>query len=364
LRVDAALSAASHGDAVTRPNRFFLYAPAALLALAFAGYSGFWYWASRDVSARLDAMNGREVAPGVTLAFAEKRVGGFPFRFDVLLEGVTVSDRGADGRDEWAWRSERVAVHRQVYRSDLYVFEADGLQTISWPARIGKAQALYLTPAVSRASVLFSKGGLSRVDVDLWRVEAKDASPDAAADRSFRAERLQAHLLKTPEGETALALDVQNAVIGEGYRPDLGPDLGLLRVTGRVPPAEGEERAGAGLMSPRQALSNWAERRAGLTVEALTLDWSGVHVEARAPGQLEFRVGPAQLPVGAVPVNITGLRAYVQAVTRNVPDWAKAESMRAYESLHIDEPVPGRLAVGPNGLTVLPNLIPQLVPPH
>src|SRR5262245_63206428 len=134
------------------------------------------------LAARLDGANGGEIVPGVVFAFAEKSVGGFPFRLDVVLEGVTFTDRRPDG--ETSWRTERMAVHKLAYRNNLYVLEVAGLQSFELPGEAGQpSRVLYLTPALARASAVIEDGRLARFDLDIPDPEPKDA---AAAPRETR----------------------------------------------------------------------------------------------------------------------------------------------------------------------------------
>src|SRR5579863_5432608 len=105
-------------------NRIFMYGPVGLLVLIAILYSVFWRVEADTLSARLDRANGGEVIPGVSLSFAQKSVGGFPFRLDVLLSGVALAYR--NGSTQIDWRSDRLALHRMAYGRNLFIFEADG----------------------------------------------------------------------------------------------------------------------------------------------------------------------------------------------------------------------------------------------
>ena len=93
-------------------NRLYLYLPFALLFTLAAGYSAYWFVTANRIDAALERLNRSEAIPGITLAFAEKQVGGFPFRFDVLLEGVTLASTADNGAT--AWRTERIALRARL----------------------------------------------------------------------------------------------------------------------------------------------------------------------------------------------------------------------------------------------------------
>src|ERR1700704_4829299 len=121
----------SHIRPMSYSSRFFIYGPVGLLLLIIVLYSVFWRVQADTFSARLDRANGGEVIPGVTFAFAGKTVGGYPFRLDAVLSGVTFSHQSAEG--EIAWRTEQLALHAQSYNLDRYIFEVTGLQSFARP---------------------------------------------------------------------------------------------------------------------------------------------------------------------------------------------------------------------------------------
>ena len=75
------------------PKRFWLYAPYVLLAVAAVGWSGWWVYGRGRIAAGLDAAAASAQAAGGELSWRTRRIGGYPFRFDVTLEGM----EGLDG---------------------------------------------------------------------------------------------------------------------------------------------------------------------------------------------------------------------------------------------------------------------------
>src|ERR1043165_9907039 len=106
-------------------NRIFFYGPVGLLLLVAILYSVFWRVQADTLAARHDRANGGEVVPGIVFAFAEKSVGGFPFRLDAILSGVTLSHHAPEG--ESAWRTEKLAIHALPYNQNRSIFDVTGL---------------------------------------------------------------------------------------------------------------------------------------------------------------------------------------------------------------------------------------------
>src|SRR5215468_4219574 len=175
-------------------NRIWFYGPVVLLLLVIVLYSVFWRVQADTLAARLDRANGGEIIPGVVFAFAEKSMSGYPFRLDVVLSGVTFSHRAPEG--ETAWRSEKLALHAQAYDQNRFIFEADGLQSIAFPPVMPGTvpRVFFLTPGIARASAILTQGKLARFDLDLWELQAREATLGADPKRGVTADRAQLHL--------------------------------------------------------------------------------------------------------------------------------------------------------------------------
>ena len=304
-------------------HRFWIYGPVGLLLLVIVLYAVFWRVQADMISARLDSANGGEIVPGVVFAFAGKSVGGFPFRLDVVLEGVTFTDRRPDG--ETSWRTERMAVHTLAYRDNLYVLEVAGLQSFELPGEAGQAsRVLYVTPGIARASAIIEDGRLARFDLDVRELEAKDARAAPEEKRVFSASRAQFHLLARADDTIDLAFKIENAMIGEGYKPRLPGALNLADLRGKVLLASAFEPLEQGRGNRTDALEHWRQNGGMLNVDRLTLDWAGIKTDLkgalgvdgthRLEGELLGAVDASPL-VGA----LTGGQLKLEAISANVP---------------------------------------------
>jgi len=261
-------------------NRIWIYGPVGLLALVIVLYSVFWRVQADMLAARLDSANGGEILPGVVFAFAEKTVGGFPFRLDAVLEGVTFTDRHPDG--ETSWRTEHMAVHKLAYRNNLFVLEVAGLQSLELPGEGGQpSRVTYITPAIARASAMIEDNRLTRFDLDIRGLEAKDARAAPEQNRTFMADRLQFHMLGRSDDSIDIALKVENAMIGEGYKPKLPGALALADLRGKVLQGSSFEVLERGGGSLTDALENWRQNGGKVEVERLTLDWAGIKTDLK-----------------------------------------------------------------------------------
>ena len=256
-------------------NRIWIYGPVGLLILVIVLYSVFWRVQADMLAARLDGANGGEIVPGIVFTFAEKSIGGFPFRLDAVLSGVTFADRRPDG--ETAWRTEQMAIHKLAYRNNLYVLEVAGLQSFALPGQ--PPRVTYVTPALARASIIVDNGRFARFDLDVRDVEATDARAEPDQKRTFSASRAQFHLLARPDETIDVALKLENAMIGDGYKPRLGGALPLADLRGKILQRSASEVIERGAGSLTDALEQWRQMGGKIAVERLTLEWAGIKTD-------------------------------------------------------------------------------------
>jgi hypothetical protein len=263
-------------------NRIFFYGPVGLLLMIVVLYSVFWRVQADTLAARLDRANGGEVIPGIVFAFAEKSVGGFPFRIDVILSGVTFSHQAPEG--ETAWRTEKLAVHRLSYGQNRYIFETSGLQSIAQPPlKPGSVpRVLYLTPGLSQASAILAGDKLARFDLDMVEPQAKDATLGADPKRTATAARAQLHLLARPDNSIDVAIEIDNARVGTGYVPGTAEsEFALIRLRAKLMPANALDALRAGTMSPAVAATAWRASMGAIAISNLDINWPDAHADLK-----------------------------------------------------------------------------------
>jgi hypothetical protein len=165
-------------------SRFFLYAPLGVVVVLGAVIGLHWQAKAAALSKRLDAINGHEVMPGVTVSFASKEIRGFPFNLDTALADFSIMIATPKGPTRW--RSEKFAMHALTYGRDETIFEAAGRQHLQW-----QGGALDFAVGALHASAILKSGSLTRFDLDLVGFGSK----------AFTAARLQLHARKS--GDTA-----------------------------------------------------------------------------------------------------------------------------------------------------------------
>lgn len=275
-------------------HRIFIYGPVAALLVVVAAYALFWQVSARRLNAALDAANHHPLIPGVTFAFADKSVAGFPFRLDVVLSGVTLSHQGPSG--ETAWRSEEVALHELVYGRDQMIFEAAGLQSFAFPCTDTPACVFYVTPGTARASALLRNGRLARFDLDVVLPKGEDATPGAGARRNFSAQRVQFHFRRNG-AKLDYVGEADGVHLGADYATPLGHDIQRLRISGTIDEAPALNSLLAGRAGLAAAAADWRAAGGHVSVEALDVR-SETLEDAHFTGQLGLNA--TDMPVGTL----------------------------------------------------------------
>ncbi|RAK58107.1 DUF2125 domain-containing protein [Phenylobacterium deserti] len=79
-------------EAPRKPRRLFLYLPFVLALILAIAWSGVWFWARGEAQTRMDAAVAQLNEAGYRITWAERSIGGFPFRMDVTLRDARVAE--------------------------------------------------------------------------------------------------------------------------------------------------------------------------------------------------------------------------------------------------------------------------------
>ena len=253
-------------------SRFFLYAPLGVFVLLLGAAGIHWWILASRLGGWLDAHNGREAMPGVTMAFDSRRITGFPFSLDTEFKNVRFTVATPSGPTEW--RSERFAAHALTYGREETIFEAAGHQTLAWLHADGTPRHLDFAVGSLRASAIDKDGALTRFDLDVV----------GFGSTAFTAQRLQVHLRHATSDSLDYLVSADALVAAAGTCPALGTKPANLTMQGTMTQA----RAFAGLLAGAQdwsgAVADWRRKggevtRSGRRFNPLELDLMRLNVE-------------------------------------------------------------------------------------
>lgn len=284
-------------------SRFFLYAPLGLFLAIALGLGIQWWLAASALSARLAAMNGHQIAPGVTMRFASRSIAGFPFNLDTMFRGLALRIDTPHGPTEW--RSEEFAMHALTYGRDETIFEAAGKQELRWTKDDGGRRTLVFAVGSLRASVIEDRTGVARFDLDLI----------GFGSRALTAQRLQLHTRRM-QGRWDLLVEADDIRFSQRSRPDLGDQIAATRLTGTIDKAEAFDALRAGAQTWFDAAERWRRTGGALRVDTCSLLWSGLSIDGKGLLALD----DAHRPQGALGFEISGFPRFLQrAVKQHLP---------------------------------------------
>ncbi|MCA6115880.1 DUF2125 domain-containing protein [Bradyrhizobium sp. WSM 1738] len=152
-----------------------LFIVPALLVVAAAAWSAFWFYAASEVGVRADAWAAQEAQAGRVYACGKRSVAGFPFRFEVRCEDASVSlvSQVAGAQVPFVARLGEIMVIAQIYQPQLLIAEFKAPATLSdrgqppmmkvnWS--LGRSSVNGLPGIPQRASIVFDNPSLDRVN--------------------------------------------------------------------------------------------------------------------------------------------------------------------------------------------------------
>lgn len=256
-------------------SRFFLYAPVVMFVSLAAAVMVWWWIAATALDKQLDAANGHEMIPGVKISFSSKKIAGFPFRLDTLLENLRIEVATTQG--PLVWRSEHFASHALNYGRDQAVYEAAGRQELSWRDDDGKLHDFSFVPGWLRASSISSEGRLARFDLDIVEI----ASPDLGAGR------IQFHLRRDPASDAFdVALSGDTIKLAPDLQAEFGNSLSHVLLTGKLTSGHFFAPLLAGGVDWRRATEDWRTHDGVFSVDQLDVKWN--KLSAKGHGNLSL----------------------------------------------------------------------------
>jgi hypothetical protein len=196
------MSRSTYAAAASRPRRWLLLVPFALVLGLAVAWTGLWFYAAARAETEMVAWRKREAQAGRMQECASHSITGYPFRIEVRCNGAGFELKGSPTAIMLKLPFVMVAV--QIYDPSLLISEFKGPVELSEPGRppsyiadwsLGQASVRGLPSLVERASLA--------LDAPTFR--------DLQRDAVFTAQRLELHgrqaagsTIETPAIETVL----------------------------------------------------------------------------------------------------------------------------------------------------------------
>jgi hypothetical protein len=210
-------------------------------------------------------LNGHEAMPGLTLRFASKAVGGFPFNLDVVFKDFRVEVQTPHGPS--SWQAENFALHGLTYGREQMIFEAAGQQMLRWTDLQGHGHAMPFQAGELHASAIAGEHGLARFDLDCIGF----GSP------ALTAARVQLH---ARIAQSATAIDIAAAADAVHLAPRLaslfGANVTQARINASVTPSRAFDSLRAGHGDWTGALEAWRRANGVVSVSDFEISWDKI----------------------------------------------------------------------------------------
>jgi hypothetical protein len=298
-------------------HRFFLYAPIAAFLAIFGAIGAYWWVVDGAFFKTLDAANGHELVPGVTLHFASRQGGGFPFRIETVMENVRVDIATSYG--PLSWSTEHFAMHGLTYGRNQIIYEAAGKQTLSWTDSEHEHHVWTFVPGSMRASSIVVAGKLARFDMDIIGI----------GSTSISAGRAQIHLRRDPKKDAVDFTLTGDAIhLAAALQSGFGDTITTLRLGGSFVPGAPLAPLMDGRADWRSALESWRVARGTFVIGPSEMAWG--KLDATGTGSLDLDA--AHRLEGTLALNLAGYSAFLRTAPAANSDAPLAAALIANKS--------------------------------
>jgi hypothetical protein len=257
-----------------------LLAIAVPLGLAVVLWTGYWFYAAREVQGAVVGWAQARRAEGLTLVWDRLETDGYPFAFRVRARGLIVSD--ARGGPPWEVRVPELVGSTPAWRLR------------EWRFRGAQGASARLAPSDVRPAVTARAAGLDGTvepAEEGTRIEANLAELDMQGAAPLRAARAAGTLFlprRAPASHTELFARTSLVIEELGLATRVGP-LGerVQRIEATL-----AVKGAIGGGPRRQALARWRDDGGVVELEALRLDWDRLEATARGTLALDADLQP------------------------------------------------------------------------
>jgi len=188
------------------PRRFWLVAPYILVALAFLGWSAGWMVLKGQMEQQMDRAAADLRKAGFEVAWKERKLAGYPFRFSVTLTEARLREPSGWGLDVPVLKAEASAFNVQHWM----LVASDGT-VVTRPVSGG----LRVTGKALRASLVATDAPLPRIAVEGVQL-IFTPEPGARPFALSKAEKLEFHLVPGGKDEAALLFRIDGGKAAAG----------------------------------------------------------------------------------------------------------------------------------------------------
>jgi len=277
------------------PRRWLIVAPVALMLLLAIGWTGLWFYAADRASQEIDNWIAAEAAQGRTWSCADRQLGGFPFRFELICEQPSLV---LAGPGQWKATAARAHAVAQVWNPGHIIAEFAG------PAELTEATTGRSVSAQWSLLQVSAVGTSSRPE--RMSLMAEDFALSVEGKQISSAREAVLHVRHHPGADEG-TLDIATGVKGA---------RGMLAGTGQGPEVDGELQASVTAvpdfrpMVPEERIRLWQEAGGRVKLQVARLSAAngvlnasgefGLDAELRLDGTLDVAMTQAPALMSAL----------------------------------------------------------------
>ena len=323
-----------------------LFIMPALLVVAAAAWSAFWFYAASEVGVRADAWAAQEAKSGRVYACGKRSVAGYPFRLEVRCEdaSVTLVSQTAGAQAPFTARLGEIMVIASIYQPNLLIAEFKAPATIAdrgqppsmkvnWT--VVRSSVTGLPDVPQRAAIVFDNPSIDRVNGPVL-------TPLARADHVELHGRLaEGSVAASPVIEAALQISGGSVLevhplLAAPFKSDIQTRLSGLKDFSPKPwPERFREMQAAG--GKVEIVRSRIEQGELIAIAAGTL---GLNAQGRIEGELQMTVTGLERIVPALGIDKMLEQGVPQATLDRVAPGVKSQDLTSLFGA-LDRAIPG-----------------------
>ena len=275
---------------------------AGAIAIAVAGYTGYWFIAAGEIGDRIDDWAEKQRAQGLEIETGGTQVSGFPFRFEVTLRELQIHDT----RNGWRWAADSLRAEASAWDfSEVTVFP-DRRNAVQVLLEGGEWRDIDAEIDDGRLVVRLDDDRRFReIRLDLQGLEIAGVWPQGAAQvGSLHATGVAIDDDSSGEEVLKTSIAVRDAVLPSDLAEGLGETLDFLDIDASVVGSIPSERG------TNEAITAWRDAGGTLELTGLRARWGPLGIETSGTIALDG----AMRPIAALTADIIGYGDVIDAL--------------------------------------------------
>ena len=272
------------------------------IAIAVAGYTGYWFIAAGEIGDRIDEWTEKQRGQGLEIETGGTYVSGFPLRFEATLREPRIHDT----RNGWRWATDSLRAEASAWDFSEITVIPDRRNAVQVLLKGGEWREIEAHIGAGQLTVRLDDDRRFReVALDLQGIEVAGVWPERVA----RVGSLLANGVAIDDdgsGEQVLktSIAVREVVLPSDLAEGLGESLDFLDIDASVVGSIPSERG------TNEAITAWRDAGGTLELNDFSVRWGPLGIESAGTIALDG----AMRPIAALTADIIGYGDVIDAL--------------------------------------------------